>query len=138
MNKDAERFMELLKTDKALQDKIAAAAKSYTDDKTQEAVFQNVTLPVAEEAGFHFTFDELKEYLVQKNDGAQTLDLDEMDQVAGGTMGGGVGITVCAQKMGVGIGGTYSDDGSNICVILGYGDTDSICVGIGTPQRKSR
>ena len=138
MNKDAERFMELLKTDKALQDKIAAAAESYAGDKTQEAVFQNVTLPVAEEAGFHFTFDELEEYLVQQKGSVQTLDMDEMDQVAGGTMGGGVGITVCAQKMGVGIGGTYSDDGSNICAILGYGETDSICVGIGAHWRKSR
>ncbi|MBQ9030241.1 MAG: Nif11-like leader peptide family natural product precursor [Parasporobacterium sp.] len=99
MNKDAERFMELLKTDKALQDKIAAAAESYAGDKTQEAVFQNVTLPVAEEAGFHFTFDELEEYLVQQKGSVQTLDMDEMDQVAGGTMGGGVGITVCAQKI---------------------------------------
>ena len=130
MNKDAERFMELLKTDKALQDKIAAAAKSYTDDKTQEAVFQNVTLPIAEEAGFHFTYEELREYLQQQNS-VQTLDLDEMDQVAGGLFSGGIGFSVCANKVGVGFGGTYGEDGYNICALIGYGDSDSICVGAG-------
>ena len=131
MNKDAERFMELLKTDKALQDKLAAAAESYAGDKTQEDVFQNVTLPVAEEAGFHFTFDELREYLLQQKDSVQTLDLDEMDQVAGGLFSGGAGFSICANKFGVGFGGTYGEDGYNVCMFIGYGDSDSICLGAG-------
>ena len=135
MNQDVEKYVELLKTNEAMREKLEDAAKNYTGEKTEEAVFRNLIQPAAKEAGLSFTEEEYKSYF---SNNIETLDLDEMDQVAGGTMGGGVGITVCAQKMGVGIGGTYSDDGSNICVILGYGDTDSICVGIGTHQRKSR
>ena len=130
MNKDTEKFIELLKTDKALQDKIAEAAANYTGENSQEAVFQNITLPIAEEAGFHFTFDELQEYILQQNDDVQTLENDEMDQVAGGggvSLGGGV--TVCS---GLGWGaGVSIGDNSGICVVAGYGVGRDICALIG-------
>ena len=130
MNKDTVKFMELLKTDKALQDKLAAAAESYDGDKTQEAVFQNVTLPVAEEAGFHFTFEELREYLQQQSNDVQTLDPDEMDQVAGGSGDSlGVGFTSC-DGLGWGLGAAFGGN-SGICALIGYGDGREICAAFG-------
>ena len=99
MNQDLQNFIESLKTDKALQEKMETAAKNYTGDKTQEAVLRDLIIPVAKEAGFSLTVEEFKSY---ESGMVKDIDLDEMDQVAGGgsTRGGG----------GVGIGGTFGCD----------------------------
>ena len=78
MKQDVQRFLELLKNDPALQEKLKAAG-SFNSKEAQK-VFEESVLPIAEEAGLHFTFDDLKAYFGQMKE----LDLEEMDEVAGG------------------------------------------------------
>ena len=122
MNQNIEKFIELLKTDEALQKKIKDAGANYTGEKTPEALFRNLVFPAAEEAGVPFTFEEYEEYTKQYSEEIQNLDLDEMNQVAGGDTIG-AGINLC---YGVGIGLGYTE---RTCSRRGVGDM--LCIGFG-------
>ena len=125
MNQDLQKFIDLLKTDKSLQEKMAAAAKNYTGEQKPEAAFQYVILPIAEEAGCHFTWEDYQQYMQVA---VKELDPDEMEQVAGGDKTRGTSLSAC---VGVGVGGGVTvrvkEDGScslgTICFFLGFGDT---------------
>ena len=80
MNQEVQKFINTLKTDKALQEKMQAATAKFMAEQ-ELAAFQNVVRPVAEEAGCHFTWEEYQEYVKRE---VKELDQDEMDQVAGG------------------------------------------------------
>ena len=55
MNQDLKKFIEAVKTDTALQEKLASAGEAYTGDQTSEVVFEKLILPIAQEAGFKTT-----------------------------------------------------------------------------------
>lgn len=105
---------------------MSAAVKNYTGKQTPETAFQNVVLPIAEEAGYHFTWEDYQKYLQEE---VKNLDLDEMDQVAGGDSTYGTTLTACF-GIGIGAGVTtkINDDETDynlrtICCGLGVGET---------------
>lgn len=128
MNQDVQKFIEKLKTDEELRKKLESAAKNYTGEKTPEAVFENLVQPIAKEAGFSFTADECREY---ENSQVQNLNLDEMEQVAGGVGGGaGVGGAGC-DGFGWGFGAYGGYGGAAICLVAGIGYGGGGCAFIG-------
>ena len=63
MNKDVAKFMEMMQTDTALQERIKEAAKNYTGEYKDEDVWNDVIGKIVEEEGFSFTFDDYKSHL---------------------------------------------------------------------------
>ena len=120
MNQDIKKFIELLKTDESLQEQMKAAAEKYEGNQMPEAAFKDLVLSIAQEAGFHFTWEDLQEYVKQEAEKLQELSADEMSQVAGGSSGGGLGACLSA---GLGIGFT----GEFFCLVIGGGEGASIC-----------
>lgn len=126
MNEGIRKFRELLLTDEAFQQKLKAAAESYTGEQTEEALFNGVIAPLAAEYGISGTFDEFKEFV--SNPGDQEMDSAELTQVAGG--GKGAGGSLCL-GVGIGIGQTEDDDKINShCIAVGVGGTGA-CAGVG-------
>ena len=131
MNQDFQKFIDLLQTDTELQEKMKAASENYTGEQTQEALFQNLVIPAAEEAGFQFTWDDFLEYVEQEKEELRGLELDEMDQVAGGF--DGVGVTACIGP-GIGLGGSVVDKRVRLaggCLGVGFGYGANACAGEG-------
>ena len=126
MNQNVQKFVELLQTDAAVQEKIKTKAENYAGDQTEEAIFRDLVAPAAEEAGFQFSFEEYKEYRDYLAQGTQSLDLNEMDQVTGGSKGAyGTGVNLC---IGIGIGAGYVQSeedrggtGGMLCFVIGAG-----------------
>ncbi len=113
---DIIKFRELLLTDADFQEKLRKAAESYTGEKNEKAVFDNVLTPIAREHGLSATFEEFKEYADSFAAGAEgELSEDELKQVAGGK---GTGIFVCA-IMGAGFGNTGNPNDN--CFFIGMG-----------------
>jgi iron complex transport system substrate-binding protein len=55
------KFEELLRSSEELQAKLRSATEAFAGDKTDEqAVFEAIIAPLAEEAGLPFTYDEAK------------------------------------------------------------------------------
>jgi len=79
MSEGIKKFEELMKTDEVFKEKLKKAMDSYDGEKTQEAIFDAVLTPLAEEYGISATIEELKQYSE-----CQELSEDEMNQVAGG------------------------------------------------------
>jgi len=93
---NAKKFEELLRSDEALQEKLRAAAEAYTGDASDEqAVFEAVVAPLAEEAGLPFTYEEAQKLA----SGSEGPSLDDLDAAAGGggcfIFGGGDGKESC-------------------------------------------
>ena len=130
MDKDLERFRELLLTDENFQEKLKNALEAYDGGKTQEEIFNNVLVPVADEYGITASFDEFKFYLENLNDAEMTKD--ELTQVAGGKgiNGGGIGVTHCT-VLGGGIGVVGTSEGGGACMVVGFGWGDQICYTVG-------
>ena len=80
MNQEVQKFIDILKTDESLQRKMKSASEKFMAEQ-ELAAFQNVVLPIAEEAGYHFTWEEYQEYVKRE---VKELDPEEMGQVAGG------------------------------------------------------
>ena len=58
---NVKKFYEKLANDKALQEKLAKAQKGYTRDlNDRQTIVETIFLPIAKEAGFDFTAEELK------------------------------------------------------------------------------
>lgn len=133
MNKDLEKFRELLLTDEEFQKKLQAAAVAYTGDQTEEAVFNNVLVPIASGYGISATFDEFKDYISSLNDDAE-MSKEELSQVAGGKInGGGVGATECA-GIGIGFGASAGSESGGGCVVIGGGWGKTMCLTVGTSE----
>lgn len=78
---NAKKFEELLRSDKALQDKLSAAMDAFVGDKANEAeVFDAVIAPLAASMDLPITFEEVKRLAM----GGVELDDNELDAVAGG------------------------------------------------------
>ena len=87
------RFFEQLATDKAMTEKLAAADKDYAekhevkagDEAARKAAVEAILVPLAKEAGFPFTVDELAAYEKEQQGKLKgKLAYDEMENVAGG------------------------------------------------------
>lgn len=137
MKKDFEKLMELVKTDEGFQKKLEQTCVAYDGEKTEEAVFNNVLIPLAKEAGLSISFDDLKQCV-------QELNTDEMSQVAGGEGGPGLGIVGCS-SLGFGIGGVGKGNPDpdapgcfGGCIVVGYGQGVSGCIIFGAQHDFSR
>ena len=137
------KFYEKLAEDTALAEKINGLDKVFAekheapaedaDEKVvlafREEAVKAVLLPVAKEAGFDFTIDELKAY-EQEQLAALKLSDDELEQVAGGgrpgyknnrskpSSGGRTGLNACAY-VGVGFGTSRKNGKFAACVFIG-------------------
>ncbi|MBQ9002635.1 MAG: Nif11-like leader peptide family natural product precursor [Eggerthellaceae bacterium] len=128
MVEDVKKFMDLMGSDEALQQKFRAAAEGYAGDRTQESAFRDLIAPIAEEAGLHFTLEELQEYAAQQGGALRDLSADELDQVAAGS---GFGVSACYGP-GIGLGYTNNgEDGGGCCIGIGFGDGVEACGGKG-------
>ena len=110
---NAKKFMELLNKDEELQKKVKAATEAYTGDKTdEEAVFGAVLSPIAKDAGYEFSFEDMVE--IAKSSGQGEISDDEAAAVAGGD-------TYCF-LVGAGQGAGRNEDGHcGACKFLGLG-----------------
>lgn len=83
-NENAKKFWELVEQDAELQKKIQEADAAFAKENegaSQEEAFAAILAPIAKEAGFEFTAEELAESMKALND---ELSQDELDKVAGG------------------------------------------------------
>ena len=97
-----EKFEKLLASDENLQAKFRAAADAYTGDKKDEqAKFEALIMPLAEEIGLPFTFEEAKALSVE----GREVTLDEADAIAGGS---------------------DVDQGWSFCLVIGGGDEKDV------------
>ena len=136
---DLRKYRDLLLTDEEFQKKFAAAAEAYKGEQTEQAVFENVMLPLGKEYGLSATYDEFKEYTAAFAGGTSgELSEDELAQVAGGKDGIGLGTGKC-MILGVGIGGGGAMSkspngwyfGTGLCLGIGAGIGDYSCSGSG-------
>ena len=102
-------FYKELEANEELQKKIAAADAAYNGDTgDKKAAVEAIVLPIAKEAGFDFTAEEMLEAETAVNSEGEFTE-DELEAVAGGGW----------------------------CLILGFGERDckTICkyVGVGLP-----
>ena len=132
---DLNKFRELLFADTDFQEKLAKKAEAYTGDKSEEAVFENVLLPLAKEYGLSATYDEYKEYTAAfAGVAGSELSDDELAQVAGGKVnGGGIGGMSCA-GLGTGLGGGGGAKGGGLCGGIGFGWNDLLCFTAGVSK----
>ena len=100
MNEGLAKFQNLLFTDEDFQQKLKTAAEAYNGEQTEEAVFENILVPLAAEYDISATYEEFKEYIAGLN--AMSMDESELKQISGGGKGGGA--TACF-IFGVGFGG---------------------------------
>jgi len=121
---DVKKFMDLMSSDEALQQKIRAAAENYAGDQSQESAFQDVIAPIAEEAGFRFTWEDLQEYTERQSGADMGLSEDELDQVAAGS---GIGASACI-GFGIGLAFFIDEEGSGGgCIGIGFGNGAEAC-----------
>ncbi len=118
MNTNVADFVEMMKNDKALQDKIREASKDYAGEYKDEDVWNNVLGKIVEEEGFSFTFDDYKKYMDKNSE----LSEDELKNIAGGEWGyclivGGTSGKVAEAK--------YHGIGACYYVGIGFGGLDS-------------
>lgn len=103
------KFFEKLASDKALAEKLAAVAKEYSskgdDEAALKAAAEAVILPLAKEAGFSFTAEELMAYHEEKQgDMEGEISDDEMANAAGGCFMPFKNIKeIFCQSMGIGL-----------------------------------
>ena len=126
--KESKKFAELMRTDESFQAKLKSAAETYSGEKTEEAVFNGVLLPVAKEYGISVSYEELHDYISKLAHTDEIMDKDELTQIVGGK-GGGLGGGYC-KYVGVGAGGAGGDGEGFGCIVLGFGTTYG-CIGEG-------
>ena len=115
---NVKAFYEALSKDEAMQQAVKAKELAYTGKKEdREAVAEEIVIPVAKEAGYEFTLEELREFEEGLRPAGE-LDEDELEAVSGG-LGLGLGVTA--------FGGVaysfFSDDcrgmGFGFCILIG-------------------
>jgi len=126
MKKEFTQFMDMVKNDELLQKKLEEAGRSYTGAQSETEVFEQIVAPIAKNAGYDFTLEDMKQSL-------QELSLDEMSQVAGGW---GFGAGAC-KDAGLGISFADSENGGAFCLVIGSGDGAVACAGEGVGAGRS-
>ncbi len=95
---NVKAFFEALSKDEALQQALKEKEVAYTGSKEdREAIIEGILIPVAKEAGYTFTMEELEEFEKDMCTDRE-LDEDELEAIAGGV---------------------YAS-----CIIIGISDTD--------------
>jgi len=122
-------FYEAMAKDKSLQEKAKTISKKYegqkSDDMQTDEIYQRDLIPLAKEAGYEFTLDELKEYSMEANKPTmREVSEEELAGVAGGNcvcfLGGGG--TLFGNTCACVIGGGGSGGGRTcVCVAAGAG-----------------
>ena len=80
---NVDKFEELLRNDEALKAKLDAAVAAFKGNVEDNAeVFAGIIIPLAEEVGLPFTYEEATEFSPSRE-----LSADELDAVAGGDWG---------------------------------------------------
>lgn len=137
MKENVKAFIKYVYDHPSVQKKLEEAGKNCNERQTREDIFQSVFLPVAEEAGFSISYEDVESAIqdMQKAADVKPLDMDEMSQVAGGadeaTVGGGLGGVVGCNWVGAGLGGTAGSGQWGLCVGLGVGFGSGVCLGVG-------
>ena len=107
-------FFEALSKDESIQQALKAKELAYTGIKEdREAIVKEVLIPVAEEAGYVFTLEELKEFEKGMRPEGE-LDENELEAVAGGVEDWGVCVLA-----GLGWGTMCAVIGVTLCVVAG-------------------
>ena len=131
MHEGIKKFTELLHSDEAFRAKLTAAAENYTGEKTEEAIFSNILVPVAAEYGISVPYEEFQKFSSASK--LQPLDDNELNQVAGGKAGGVVCLTCKGVGVGSGAGGGEGTGGA--CALLGFGWNTVVCGGQGATNK---
>ena len=97
MNEDVRKFYELMSEDEGLQAKSEELLKeidkkNLSEDERNDA-YDNGILALARENGFHFTLEDVSNLNEEIMGGYGELDVDSLDQVAGGGIFGGMVLT---------------------------------------------
>ena len=107
-------FFEALSKDEALQKTLKEKELAYAGAKEdREAIVKEVLIPVAEEAGYDFTLEELKEFEKSMRPEGE-LDESELEAVAGGVEDWGLCVLA-----GIGWGTMCAVIGITVCVVAG-------------------
>ena len=117
---NVKAFFEALSKDEALQQALKEKEVAYTGMKEDRAaIVKEVLLPVAEEAGYAFTLEELKEFESSMQAEGELAE-DELEAIAAG------GVKTWGACMVVGVAGGTSCIvlGVGICLIAGAGAVD--------------
>jgi len=128
---NVKAFFEKLNQDKTLAEKLAVADKAFGEkhkgeeknEATRLAAAEEIIIPVAKEAGFNFTVDDMVAFEASNlPDEDEEIDDGELAQVAGGNGAKGVGFTLCF-KVGIGIGGSVDTTNGEVneCCLFGVG-----------------
>ena len=134
------KFYEALARDKALAEKLAAADKAYAEthelpaadaDEVAQLAFcreaaKEIILPIAAEAGFPFTVEEMEAFEKEQIATLQMSD-DELDQVAGGgfKLSWGYGHHICKDAgIGFGLNKVDGEDSVDFCATVGKTDME--------------
>ena len=111
---NVKAFFEALSKDESIQQALKAKELAYTGIKEdREAIVKEVLIPVAEEAGYAFTMEELKEFEKGMRPEGE-LDEDELEAVAGGLTWG-----ICVMA-GLGGGDMCFIVGGTACIVVGF------------------
>lgn len=115
MNEQLKSFIDQLNRDEALQKKFMEASKAFNGDRNSREAFDAVLQPLAREAGFSFTWEDLQALLEEKSREDAVSD-DELKQAAGGAKEDrGYSLAACALW---GVGVVFSH-GQEFCIIIG-------------------
>lgn len=124
---NVKKFYEEISENRELREKLQKAQQDYTGDKDDRgAVLEAVLFPIAKEAGYEFTAEELKEaekeLLAEKG-----ISEEELENVSGGILGCFVIGTSDGAKaiacMGSGLGSSNTSLalGAAVCFYIGIG-----------------
>lgn len=119
------KFQELVTTDEKFREKLQTAIENYKGEQTEEAIFEQVLVPLAKEAGFSATYKEFQEF--KESFANKEASEEELGQIAGGKDGNGAGATACL-GIGAGAGLVGGENGNaQICMAVGIGFGAGIC-----------
>lgn len=126
---NVKKFYKELSENKQLQEKLAKAQESYAGDPNdRQAAVEAVFLPIAKEAGFDFTAEELKaaerEQMAEKGNSEE-----ELENVSGGggaclIVGFGSGASAClfaGAQADISSGVNTNAVGGHVCAFVGVG-----------------
>ena len=126
---NVKKFYEEISKNKELQEKLVKAEKSYTGDKDdKQAAVEAFLLPIAKEAGYDFTAEELKE-VERELAGEKGISEEELENVSGGKKAAGCciiggangGAAIACAYYGIGATGTGGGVGFALCWHVGIG-----------------
>lgn len=133
MHGGIRQFVDLLNENETFRDKLKTMLEQYDGEQTEEAVFDNVLLPLGQEYGISATYEDFRAFLDEFNE--REMSDVEIAQIAGGGAKG-FGANLCV-AFGIGGGATKiegsTQGGGGFCIGVGLGSGFQSCVtkGIG-------